>query len=428
MGLNAVLRRFAFARMQAFAVLGRGGALLWRTLLDTAPIGLARAPHDADLLVLAGDIPPGWHQSLVALFETFGLPRLVLWLCPPWSCAPPASLPLGYVAHDPATIDWPEIETRLLAADNPANAQLLPDEPPAPWRGRGDHGQGGEGMMGGKPYGRSMAMTMEDCDNLALDEVPTALGPYFPGLPTGLQLTLKMQGDRVRVCERVENRFPGWHLTPSAVREEPARRLLAGETVSIAELEQARLAAHLGWLAEVLAFAGLDSLGAELRRCRNNRDAAVIEPLLARAESRLLQKLMRGVGKITRAQANAWGLVGPVARASGLKRDARLSDPAYHALGFVPCIAAGGDVWARLQVRLRECRQALRLLEKAGRQTSRAAEGARGRFERDTGGRVLTPSAANVGALQPLLAGLEWFEAVLCVASLDLDMAEAALS
>jgi hypothetical protein len=114
---------------------------------------------------------------------------------------------LGHVANEPATIDWHALQNRLLAADNSANAELLADEPPAPWRGRGDYGQGGEGMMGGKPYGRSMAMTMEDVDNLALDDVPTALGPYFPGLPSGLQVMLRMQGDRVRVCAGVTNRL-----------------------------------------------------------------------------------------------------------------------------------------------------------------------------------------------------------------------------
>ena len=43
-----------------------------------------------------------------------------------------------------------------------------PTTPPNAWRGVGDHGQGGEGMMGGMPYGRPMAMTAEDIrDGLA---------------------------------------------------------------------------------------------------------------------------------------------------------------------------------------------------------------------------------------------------------------------
>lgn len=405
MGLTAALRRFAFARRQALPVLGRGGALLWRALRDTGAVQLARAPHDADLLVLAGEMPPDWQDSLLALFETLALPRLLLWLRPPWPCALP-DLPLGYVATDPARIDWAALTDHLLAADNPAHAPLWPPQSP----------------------NRPMAMTLDDRDGLALDDVPTALGPYFPGLPTGLHLTLRMQGDRVRVCEPVKNTFPGWHLQPSALAEEPALQVLTGEAVSIAALERARLVAHLGWLADFLTLAGLDDLGAALHRQRHSGDAAVIEPLLARVDGWLLQKLLRGIGKIKRTQAEHGRLVGPLARASGLERDARLNDPAYRALGFEPCIATGGDVWARVQVRVCECRQSLRLLARAGTRTSRAAEGVRGCFARDVAGQVVTPSAVHLAAVPPLLAGLEWFEAVLCVASLDLDMAEAALT
>src|SRR3546814_16968041 len=76
---------------------------------------------------------------------------------------------------------------------------LLPDEPPVAWRGKGDHGQGGEGMMGGKPYGRPMAMTAEDLrDGLALDAYTACFGPFLPMLPPGLQLELTLQGDVVQ--------------------------------------------------------------------------------------------------------------------------------------------------------------------------------------------------------------------------------------
>lgn len=54
-------------------------------------------------------------------------------------------------------------------------------------------------MMGGTPYGRSMAMTDDDLrDGLALDAYTARLGPFLDGLPDGLQLELTLQGDAVQ--------------------------------------------------------------------------------------------------------------------------------------------------------------------------------------------------------------------------------------
>src|SRR3546814_20246746 len=83
----------------------------------------------------------------------------------------------------------------------------LPDEPQVAWRGKGDHGQGGEGMMGGKPYGRPMAMTDEDLrDGLALDAYTACFGPFLSVLPPGLMLELTLLGD---VIQRTEERRVG---------------------------------------------------------------------------------------------------------------------------------------------------------------------------------------------------------------------------
>src|SRR3546814_9744942 len=84
----------------------------------------------------------------------------------------------------------------------PSEDDLLPDEPPAPWSGKGEHGQGGEGMMGGKPYGRPMAMTEDDRrDGLALYAYTATFGPFLPVFPPGLQLSLTLQGDVVQSAE-----------------------------------------------------------------------------------------------------------------------------------------------------------------------------------------------------------------------------------
>ncbi len=70
-----------------------------------------------------------------------------------------------------------------------------PDEDPHEWRGVGPFGQGGEGMMGGTPYGRPMAMTGDDRDGLALDRLHLRLGPYLDPLPGPLVLDVVLQGD-----------------------------------------------------------------------------------------------------------------------------------------------------------------------------------------------------------------------------------------
>lgn len=72
----------------------------------------------------------------------------------------------------------------------------LPDKPPNAWKGIGPHGQGGKGMMGGTPYGRSMAMTGKDIrDGLQLDRFTARFGPFLPMLPPGLVLEVTLQGD-----------------------------------------------------------------------------------------------------------------------------------------------------------------------------------------------------------------------------------------
>src|SRR3546814_14512508 len=57
-------------------------------------------------------------------------------------------------------------------------------------------------MMGGKPYGRPMAMTEDDRrDGLALDAYSATFGPFLPVFPPGLQLSLTLQGDVVQSAE-----------------------------------------------------------------------------------------------------------------------------------------------------------------------------------------------------------------------------------
>ena len=72
----------------------------------------------------------------------------------------------------------------------------------------------------------------------------------------------------------------------------------------------------------------------------------------------------RGVGTLTTAQAVEIGVIGPMARASGIARDVRVDAP-YAAYNMYPVnvmIAAAGDLEARFVVRLNELQESYRLI------------------------------------------------------------------
>jgi ech hydrogenase subunit E len=72
----------------------------------------------------------------------------------------------------------------------------------------------------------------------------------------------------------------------------------------------------------------------------------------------------RGVGTMTRHQAELLGVVGPTARASGVARDIRIEAPysAYHDYPVNLILDTAGDVEARFTVRLRELFESYRLV------------------------------------------------------------------
>jgi ech hydrogenase subunit E len=76
---------------------------------------------------------------------------------------------------------------------------------------------------------------------------------------------------------------------------------------------------------------------------------------------------LAGVGVLTKEQALDWGVVGPIARASGVAIDARSDFPylAYEELGFKMVTQEGGDIKARVVVRALEMLVSVRLIEEA---------------------------------------------------------------
>jgi len=73
------------------------------------------------------------------------------------------------------------------------------------------------------------------------------------------------------------------------------------------------------------------------------------------------------VGRISGADAIAWGLTGPMLRASGVPRDLRRDVPylVYHDLDFEVVTFSEGDALARFYVRLAEMRESAKILRQA---------------------------------------------------------------
>ncbi len=98
---------------------------------------------------------------------------------------------------------------------------------------------------------------------------------------------------------------------------------------------------------------------------------ADLEGLLNR--NRIFRDRTEGVGVMSREDAIAWSLTGPLARASGVKRDLRKDDPylcyadnwdgqGSSAVKFKVPIATTGDVYGRFLVRVEELKQSVEII------------------------------------------------------------------
>lgn len=168
----------------------------------------AMTPRAAAILLVAGDMPERVREARDRVHDQLAHPRAT-------------------VAWDGSGNPAPEIRQvwRRLLDGHSDEPDRLPDEPPNEWRGKGDHGQGGKGMMGGVPYGRPLAMTAEDVrDGLQLDAYTARIGPFTPMLPPGMVLEITLQGDVIveaKICA------PPFEQAPEAsVPQACAARLL----------------------------------------------------------------------------------------------------------------------------------------------------------------------------------------------------------
>ncbi len=162
----------------------------------------------------------------------------------------------------------------------------------------------------------------------------------------------------------------------------------------------------------------------------------------------MLMQRTRGVGVVSADEANGLGLVGPVARASGVMRDIRVIAPyaAYADYPVSPVVDTVGDLQARFVVRIKELFESYRLIRalldhlppgeltakmprriKAGETISRV-EAPRGElfyFIRSNGTdmpervKVRTPTLSNLGSVLSLVIGRQLADVPMILVGVD---------
>jgi len=125
---------------------------------------------------------------------------------------------------------------------------------------------------------------------------------------------------------------------------------------------------RVGGLREDLPRGFHDAVRAFLDRMPQKLDE--YEALLTRNEIYL--ERTQNVGRISKDDAVAWGLAGPIARAAGVEYDVRKDFPylGYETYDFAVPTRADGDVYSRYLVRMAEMRESLKICRQALDRTS----------------------------------------------------------
>jgi NADH-quinone oxidoreductase subunit D len=136
------------------------------------------------------------------------------------------------------------------------------------------------------------------------------------------------------------------------------------EEVSGARLTHSYL--RIGGVVEDLPPGFVDKLTAVLERIRGV--LSDVSKLLDR--NRIFRDRMDGIAIITKEEAMAWGLTGPVGRSTGLAYDVRKDHPylVYDRFDFDVPVGSVGDNFDRYAVRVEEIKQSMSILEQACKQ------------------------------------------------------------
>jgi Ni,Fe-hydrogenase III large subunit len=105
-------------------------------------------------------------------------------------------------------------------------------------------------------------------------------------------------------------------------------------------------------------------LKTELRGVLDKLEAEWQAVVGAVSRDKNIQKRTCGIGVTDKVLVKSAGLLGPVARAAGVAMDCRRDHPyaAYDRVEFDVITAQGGDVWARLRVRMLEVFESVRII------------------------------------------------------------------
>ncbi|NOT24782.1 MAG: NADH dehydrogenase (quinone) subunit D [Acidobacteria bacterium] len=120
---------------------------------------------------------------------------------------------------------------------------------------------------------------------------------------------------------------------------------------------------RIGGLREDLPRGFHDMVNAFLERFPGKLDE--YEGLLTKND--IYRRRTEGVGRVTKEDALSWGLLGPIARASGWDYDVRKYFPylTYASYDFKVPTATEGDVYARYRVRIQEMRESIKICKQA---------------------------------------------------------------
>ena len=120
---------------------------------------------------------------------------------------------------------------------------------------------------------------------------------------------------------------------------------------------------RVGGLREDLPRGFHDAVNAFLERFPGKIDE--FEGLLTKND--IFNRRTRDVGVVTKEDAFAWGLVGPIARGGGSDYDVRKYFPycGYETYDFDVPVRTAGDVFARYQVRVAEMRESVKICRQA---------------------------------------------------------------
>ncbi|WP_395152496.1 hypothetical protein [Ilumatobacter sp.] len=227
-------------------------------------VRLVPTPRHATVLLVAGTILESERAALDRVHDQLPHPREVV----TWDEIA-AAVDMADDVVDAVAFEIVGRADAVVADPTTSSPTRLPDEETHEWRDVGPFGQGGEGMMGGTPYGRAMAMTADDRDGLRLDRLQLRLGPFLGQLPGGLVADVALQGE---VIQSIEFACAGSAPVVTGDRSVPvARRLL--------------------WLSHALHVQGLDAFAVRAARLARRSSGVGDDSRLASDFSSLRRRL-----------------------------------------------------------------------------------------------------------------------------------------